>query len=86
MPEICRFFGIKIYMYFNDHNPAHFHVKYENYRASIMIENLGVLNGTLPPKALSLVIEWASLNKNALIKNWNSLKQTGNFIKIDPLT
>jgi hypothetical protein len=57
MPELSRFLGIVIYMYFNDHNPAHFHVKYNDYRATIDIEHLAVLNGHLPARVLGLVIE-----------------------------
>jgi hypothetical protein len=63
MPEISRFLGIIIYMYFNDHNPPHFHVKYGKYRAIIDIEHLGIIDGNLPPKVLSLVIEWASIHQ-----------------------
>ena len=86
MPEISRFFGIVIYMYFNDHNPPHFHVQYEKYRATIGINNLGIIEGSLPPKALSLVIEWASIHQKELLKNWKSIKKIGEFDKIKPLT
>lgn len=86
MPEISRFLGITIYMYFNDHNPPHFHVKYENFRASINIDNLGITEGNLPPRVLSLVIEWASLHREELLKNWNSIIESGIFNKIQPLT
>ncbi len=86
MPEISRFLGITIYMYFNDHNPPHFHVKYENFRASINIDNLGITEGSLPPRVLSLVIEWASLHREELLKNWNSIIESGIFNKIQPLT
>ncbi len=85
MPEISRFFGIVIYMYFNDHNPPHFHVQYEKYRATIDINNLGIVDGSLPPKALSLVIEWASIHQKELLKNWESIKKIGEFDKIKPL-
>ena len=86
MPEISRFLGITIYMYFNDHNPPHFHVKYENFRASINIDNLGITEGNLPPRVLSLVIEWASIHREELLKNWNSIIESGIFNKIQPLT
>lgn len=85
MPEISRFLGITIYMYFNDHNPPHFHVKYENYRAMIDINDFGIVDGNLPPKVLALVIEWASIHKEELINNWNNIIKTGTFNKIDPL-
>ena len=57
MPEISRFFGIVIQMYFNEHNPPHFHVQYNEYRAALLIESLGVMEGKLPVKVLSLVVE-----------------------------
>ena len=58
MPEISRFLGIMITMYFNDHNPPHFHVRYDEYRALVGIEPLELREGRLPPRVLGLVIEW----------------------------
>ncbi len=72
-------------MYFNDHNPPHFHVKYENYRAIIEIKGLEIIDGNLPLKVLALVIEWASIYKEELIGNWNNLIKNGTFNKIKPL-
>ena len=57
MPEISCFLGMVIQMYFNEHNPPHFHVQYNKYQAAILIENLGVMEGKLPAKVLSLVVE-----------------------------
>ena len=85
MPELCRFLGISIMMYFDDHNPPHFHVKYNEYRALIAIVELKVLEGHLPARILGLVVEWAELHKVELLKNWDMVKNTGEFIKIDPL-
>ena len=59
MPEISRFLGIVIYMYFNDHNPPHFHAVYNDYKASISIKSLGLMEGKLPSRVMSLVIERA---------------------------
>ena len=59
MPEICRFLGIIIAMYYRDHSPPHFHAKYGEFRASISIESLQILEGDLPSRVLSLVVEWA---------------------------
>ena len=50
MPEISRFLGIIIRMYFKDHNPPHFHVNYEKYEASININDFGIIDGNLPPR------------------------------------
>ena len=85
MPELSRFLGISIMMYFDDHNPPHFHVKYNEYRALISILELKVIEGLLPARILGLVVEWAELHKDELIKNWDMVKNTGKFIKIDPL-
>jgi len=85
MPEISRFLGISIAMYFDDHNPPHFHVKYNDFRAVISINDLKIIDGNLPPRVLGLVMEWAGMNKNKLVENWNMVKDTGNFFKIDPL-
>ena len=63
MPEISRFLGIVIRMYFLDHDPPHFHAAYAGAEAQIRIRPLGVLGGTLPPRALALVVEWASLHE-----------------------
>ena len=52
MPEISRFLGILIYMHFNDHNPPHFHAKYGNFKVIIAIDNLAIIEGNMPPKAL----------------------------------
>ena len=85
MPEISRFLGIVIYMYFNDHNPPHIHVKYEGFRATLNIQTLSLLEGKLPSRVLGLVIEWAELHQHELLTNWNSIRATGEFFKVNPL-
>jgi hypothetical protein len=85
MPEISRFLGIIIYMHFNDHNPPHFHAKYGNFKVIIAIDNLAIIEGKMPPKALALVMEWASIHKKELSNNWNKIIKTGQFNKIKPL-
>ena len=85
MPEICRFFDIVIYMYFNEHPPAHFHIKYNEFRAQMAIATLDIIEGELPPRQLRLVKEWASQHQQELLKNWLSLQETGNFARIKPL-
>ncbi len=85
MPEISRFLGISIYMYFNEHNPPRFHVEYNEFKASIDIQTFGVQEGKLPSKVLGLVVEWAEDHQSELIKNWETLKETGEFQKIRPL-
>ena len=85
MPEICRFLGILILMHFREHNPPHFHVRYNEFEAAILIESLGVMEGKLPPRVLSLVVEWAGMHQAELLEDWNGLRTTGQFRRIDPL-
>ena len=77
--------GISILMYFDDHNPPHFHVRYNDDRAIISISELKLLEGHLPARILGLVIEWAELHKEKLIQNWDLVKTTGKYFKIEPL-
>jgi hypothetical protein len=81
MPEISRFYGIIIYMFFNDHNPPHFKTKYGELEANILIQNGALLNGDLPVSKLKLVAAWAEIHHEELLEMWNS-KQ---FHKIEPL-
>lgn len=84
MPEISRFLGIVIKMYFYDHNPPHFHAFYGDSEAVFKINTLEILQGSLPPRVIGLVIEWAELNKNELMQNWQLVKKD-KFKKIKPL-
>ena len=81
MPEISRFYGVVIYMFFNDHNPPHFRVKYSEFEANILIENGTILNGDLPVSKLKLVAAWAEIHREELLKMWHSK----NFQKVQPL-
>jgi hypothetical protein len=63
MPCICQFFGIVIYMYFNDHSPPHFHARYSGHEALYEIDSLRIYRGGLPRRAHNLVIEWADLHR-----------------------
>jgi hypothetical protein len=81
MPEISRFLGIVILMYFDEHNPPHFHVKYNEHKAAMEIKTLNILAGNLPVKVRNLVAEWAELHQPELLEMWNSK----DFHKIQPL-
>lgn len=72
MPEICRFLGISIGMYFDDHNPPHFHVQYNEFRALMEIKTLNIIAGSLPARIRGLVEEWAELNQDGLMSMWQS--------------
>ena len=69
MPEISRFLGIIITMYYNDHPPPHFHVRYNQQKAIIDIQNLSILEGKLTPRVFGLVIEWAAIHQAELLAN-----------------
>jgi Domain of unknown function (DUF4160) len=85
VPEISRFLGIVITMYFNDHNPPHFHVRYEEHRAVMGIDPLELREGSLPPRVFGLVMEWAEIHQAALGRNWTALATEGTFSRIPPL-
>ncbi len=72
-------------MYFEDHNPPHFHARYGDFKAEILIEDFSVKAGNLPPRALGLVVEWASLHQDELKENWRLLSEHSMFNKIEPL-
>jgi len=81
MPEICRFLGVIITMYFDEHNPPHFHVRYNEYRATFEIKTLNVISGKAPVKVRGLVEEWAEMHKDELLEMWNSK----DFHRLEPL-
>lgn len=85
MPEICRFYGIIIAMFYDEHNPPHFHARYRDHKVSVDIRSLGVLEGHFPARALGMVIEWASLHQDELLRNWDLTRQQQTPVKIDPL-
>lgn len=85
MPEISRFLGIVIAMYYDEHNPPHFHARYGEHRVEIAIETLSVLAGKLPPRALGLVIEWASRHREELLVDWALARQNAALNEIAPL-
>ena len=85
MPQVSRFFGIIIAMFYDEHNPPHFHAIYGDYNAEIEINGLSVLAGKLPSRALGLVIEWASQHQHELLENWNRIEKGQTIKKIAPL-
>ncbi len=85
MPEISRFFGIVIAMYYNDHAPPHFHVRCGRQRAIVGIDPPSVLAGKLTPKTRALVLKWADLFRTELLANWELARQQAPLNRIDPL-
>ncbi len=84
MPEISNFYGIVIYMYMSEHNPPHFHVMYQGYKATINIKD-GVVIGELPVRARNLVNEWLEEHREELLENWERLARWESPKKIEPL-
>ena len=85
MPRISAFFGIVISMYYEDHLPPHFHALYAGSRASIRIDTLEVLSGSLPRRALALVAEWALLHRPELVADWERARHQEPLESIPPL-
>jgi len=69
MPVVSKFLGIVIMMYFNEHNPPHFHAKYGEYKIIVYLEN-GIIEGKFPKRALKIVLEWYELHKDELLEDW----------------
>ena len=87
MPEISRFLGIIITMYWSKpkHNLPHFHTRYNEFKAQIDIEDLKIIEGELPARVFGLIVEWASQHKTELMQNWELLQEHKHPNKIQPL-
>lgn len=85
MPEICRFFGIVIKMFRDDHNPPHFHAFYGGEEALIAIQTLSLFAGHLSPRAMGLVIEWTALHQQDLLEDWQRAQGQEPLAPIEPL-
>ena len=85
MPRVCEFFGVVIYMYYNDHHPPHFHAEYAEHEALFTIDTLEILEGELPRRPRAFVVEWASLYREALRANWERARQGLPLQAIEPL-
>ncbi len=85
MPCISQFFGISIYMYYNDHLPPHFHAEYGEHEATFVIDTLEVLRGSLPRRAHILVVEWAIEHRAELRANWERARDSVGLQSIEPL-
>ncbi len=85
MPEISRFFGISIKMFFGDHALPHFHAGSAEYQGVIDIQALVVTGGYLPPRVLGMVIEWASQHQRELLDLWERAANNQPLYKVPPL-
>jgi hypothetical protein len=85
MPEISRFLGIIIAMYYQEHQPPHFHAKYGDQTGVFSIEDLKLMEGSLPNRVISLVLEWAFQHRDELKEDWELAVAKKPLRKIDPL-
>ena len=85
MPTISAFYGIVIAMFFNDHDPPHFHARYAEYRARVGIATGDLLDGRLPPRAIRLVKEWTELHRAELEEDWRLAQELQPLRPIEPL-
>ncbi len=85
MPEISLFYGIKITMYYDDHNPPHFHAEYNGNIALVDIVNIQVNKGSLPNKQLKIVLAWCAIHQDELMQNWELCKQDKPLNRINPI-
>lgn len=84
MPVLSRFYGIVIYMNYREHEPPHFHARYQDYEISVEIRS-GIIEGRMPKRALQLLIEWAEQHQDELNANWQRVQRKQPLSPIPPL-
>jgi hypothetical protein len=84
MPEISRFLGIVIALYYRDHEPPHFHAVYGEYEATVGIRD-GMISGHFPRRARTLVLEWLDLHRDALLEDWELARMRRPLKPVPPL-
>lgn len=85
VPEISRFLGIVIRMYWNDHTLPHFHAEHGEHKATFAIDSLGLLAGYLPKRQHLFVVEWALVHQAELRADWNLARERRPLVPIEPL-
>lgn len=85
MPEVSLFYGIHVKMYYDDHNPPHFHAEYAESKALVDIQTATVIRGALPGRQLKMVLAWCEIHKDELMQNWELAKLNQPLNKISPL-
>jgi hypothetical protein len=84
MPEICRFYGIVIFMNYNDHDPPHFHARYQDQEIAIEVQT-GLVRGKMSKRAIQMLFEWSERYKDELMRNWELAQERKPLEKIPPL-
>jgi len=85
MPTISYFLGIYIRMYYEDHNPPHFHAFYNEFHAIFDIRTGEMLDGDFPRTAKALVEQWCNMRQSALLKNWEKAQNAVVLDQVEPL-
>ncbi len=85
MPRISYFYGIAVYMYYDDHAPPHLHIRYAEHEAKVLIEGGAVLVGSLPRRALKLVRVWLDLHQVEVMERWENARIRKPLAPIEPL-
>jgi hypothetical protein len=85
MPLVCEFNGIKIYFYWNEHAPPHFHAEYGESHILVNIQDASVMKGAFPFKQLKLVLAWSELHEGELMENWRRAEEKRDILRIEPL-
>jgi len=84
MPEICRFYGIIIFMNYNDHDPPHFHARYEDQEVIMEISS-GIVKGQMSKRALRMLFDWSEIHHEELMENWQLARDRKQLEKVPPL-
>ena len=85
VPTISRFFGIVIAMFFDDHDPPHFHARHADGSAKVQIDPIEVIDSSLRRRDLRLVLAWAELHREELLENWRLARAGETLNEIEPL-
>ena len=85
MPEISFFFGSRVTMYYDDHNPPHFHAEYNGQKVLVDIMEGRILNGAFPSRQLKFVLAWTEIHKAELMENWDLARKDLPLKKVAPL-
>ena len=85
MPTISKFYGILIRMYYRDHAPPHFHAEYNDYELIVQINPIEILEGKVPSRVRSMVLEWTAMHQQELSANWNRCRSGLEPLDVEPL-
>jgi desulfoferrodoxin (superoxide reductase-like protein) len=88
MPNISSFYGIIVYMYYNDnkqHHAPHIHAQYQNEEIIVKIPDGEILDGKFPPAKLKILLAWIEIHKDELVADWQLAIKGEALYKIDPL-